>query len=88
MVLSNLWEWRELEDGSLETIRNNVRMTLTQVWDPMLNRQSYEYRYTTPNGHGGGIADSADVEEAKREAERMASWSMAQYNRPWYGCRQ
>ena len=74
-MLLNLWDWQEQSDGSLRAERHGTILTMDRVWDPMYHRDGWEYRYFRPDGtNGGGMANSAHVEEAKREAERMASW--------------
>lgn len=74
-MLLNLWDWTEQPDGSRTAQHNGIYLAMEQVWDNMLERWSWEYRFFQPGGgNGGGVAASADVEEAKREAERLASW--------------
>lgn len=79
MMAAETWRWYILNDGSWGAMRDNVVLLLQEVWDQMGNRYSFEYEYVHPGGHnlGGGITWATDLENAKREAERMASWSMA-----------
>ena len=75
-MLLNTYEWTENPDGSWSAQRRDVTIRLVRVWDAMRQRQSWEYFYERPGdgASGSGIARSADLEEAKREAERMANW--------------
>ena len=75
-MLLNLFQWTENADGSWDAAYRDTTIHMERVWDGRFRRYGWENFIHAPGSRdtAGGIADDADLNGAKREAERMANW--------------